>query len=674
MPIKNEKEKNMSTPWIQKIKSEAELYLQNIIEFEESFTLLEATFVACQKHCISELEELTQKTQESLEQIEQRYNLPHTNRNVIIDKALTESEKEQKKLNEKLSKEIDKLKADIESIKIEREKKVEKEMQKIQLEIDSIEKEISALQNQIKPLFFWKDYSREKKEISSVLQPKLERKQTGLKRLQEGKIPPSISKPFQESIQEKEVEIKQLESKKILELNQDIIIKKVDSYLEEETEKMIQKEKEPILRGYLTQYNEIIRKYFVENEKTNLKTKIEEAFEKVLKIEFYKANFCFNDDKLKKYRKALTYATDHYRELFLFFNLTGIYFLSFEPYREIFSLNDSFSHPCREAAIKLSRKTHSKKQDASWWSLETKDASLKIDHNLSDYSLKHEETYGNLASFLFRTDEVDDYPWLDKLFGSNKESFTENNTDNITTTLSDNTHPLKKKLLLLEKSIETVEDCFYISGKDLDFGEMSVSSEIIDLLEDNNTLNEKFLNQNFGYYFRKETLENLISIAKDASDDVDLPDLIGMYRNEVVEEDFEFRSLLEKFAKLYRETPEQILITEQRYFAEKQIEEQREANERLLEDQQKANERLLAEQQEAAEKQRQANERFLAEQQKAAENQRRENERLFEKQQREEENRREAEIRKTWDRCYKCAKYYSCPRGIVGCGSFVPKQ
>ena len=229
----------MSTPWIQTIKSEAELYFQNLIEFEEVFVHLKERFVAHRERYVSELEELSKTTKEALKKIEQRKSLPHPNRNVLIDKALTESKKEQKKQNENLSKEIDKLNADIESIKIEREKEVEKEKNKIQLKINSIEKEISALQNQINPLFFWKDYSREKKEISSVLQPKLERKQASLKRLQEGKIPSSISKPFQEAIKSKEIEIIQLESEKILEFNQDIIIEKVDSYLKEEMDKMM---------------------------------------------------------------------------------------------------------------------------------------------------------------------------------------------------------------------------------------------------------------------------------------------------------------------------------------------------------------------------------------------------------------------------------------------------
>lgn len=706
----------MSTSWIQTLKSEAELYLQNLIEFEDVFAPLKESFVAHCEHCISELEELSQKTKKALRKIEQRKNSPHTNREALIAEALTESEKEQKKHNEKLSEEIAKLKADIESIKIEREKECEKEQKKIQLEIDSIEKEISALQNQINPLFFWKDYSREKKEISSVLQPKLERKQASLKRLQEGKIPPSISKPFQESIQSKETEIKQLESEKILELNPDIIIKKVDSYLEEEMGKIIQKEKEPILREYLTQYNEIIRKSISEDEKTNLKAKIEDAFEKVLKIEIYEANFCFGDDKWKEYRKAFSYATDHYRELFLFFNLTGIQFLSDPSYRETFFLDDSFSHPCRETATKLSKKTYSKKQDASWWKLGTQSASLKIDHNLSDYSLKYEEVYEKAIS-LFKTAE-ETGTVSTALLKKAIETAVEQGTVS-TNLLQDNLevgYAQAAKLIdfMAEMHIvgpyagskprqvlwsaetlanvrgslfgdskrnsqgtvinKTKNDYFVTSEKGPDFGHISVSNETIDLLKDNNALNEKFSNQFFGYYFSKETLENLLSIAKNASDDTDLPDLIRMYRSESIEEDFELKALVEKFAKLYRETPEQILITEQRYFAEKQLEEQRLANERLLAEQQEANERLLAEQQEAAEEQRRANERLLAEQEKAAENQRRENERRFERQQREEENRRETEARKTWDRCYKCANYYSCPRGIANCGSFVPKN
>jgi DNA segregation ATPase FtsK/SpoIIIE-like protein len=169
----------------------------------------------------------------------------------------------------------------------------------------------------------------------------------------------------------------------------------------------------------------------------------------------------------------------------------------------------------------------------------------------------------------------------------------------------------------------------------------------MDLMEPPMSFPKEFV----GVHFKKEAVLEILDLIETLSDDGDLPELFVRFSGEVLSEDFEAKELFEEFKRLYRETPEQILVTEQRYFMERQLEEQREANEKLLEEQREAN-RILEE----AERQRAREEAYRAEE--------------------EQEHNRRMEIYQAKEQCSHCAKRRNCLNAGWKerlCNDFVPR-
>lgn len=119
------------------------------------------------------------------------------------------------------------------------------------------------------------------------------------------------------------------------------------------------------------------------------------------------------------------------------------------------------------------------------------------------------------------------------------------------------------------------------------------------------------------------------------------------------------RNLVDKcktFIRLYMETPEQRLVTEQRYYNQKMLEQEKEKN-FLLELQMRREERV-AEEQLKLEREKIQSERLRA----------------YEEDRRRREEQERAK-RETMHLCYRCANYGNgCHGGIAGCGNFRPKR
>lgn len=143
-----------------------------------------------------------------------------------------------------------------------------------------------------------------------------------------------------------------------------------------------------------------------------------------------------------------------------------------------------------------------------------------------------------------------------------------------------------------------------------------------------------------------------------------------------------------KFQSLYEETPEQIMVREQRYYQEQRIEELKEKN--RLEEERIEQERELAEEaREQAERQWQREQKLAEERWK--EEQRREDmrreeelkrERMERKKQEERENREKREKQRNEEKarqdamhlCWRCANLgHGCHGGIPSCGNFRAK-
>lgn len=139
---------------------------------------------------------------------------------------------------------------------------------------------------------------------------------------------------------------------------------------------------------------------------------------------------------------------------------------------------------------------------------------------------------------------------------------------------------------------------------------------------------------------------------------IDLPGLVSTLRNRYVDSTSveisdDFTKDFAEFTRLYRETPEQILITEQRYFRAKEIEMQREQAEL-----------------DRKERIRQARKERRMYKEEQEENRRHEREL-----QREAENNVEKERTKMrWELCQRCSLFRNgCQGGVLGCGNFRSK-
>ena len=139
---------------------------------------------------------------------------------------------------------------------------------------------------------------------------------------------------------------------------------------------------------------------------------------------------------------------------------------------------------------------------------------------------------------------------------------------------------------------------------------------------------------------------------------IDFPGIVSALRNRYVESTSveiseDFTKDFAEFTRLYRETPEQILITEQRYFRTKEIEMQREQAEL-----------------DRKERIRQAREERRMYKEEQEENRRHEREL-----QREAENNVEKERTKMWwGLCQRCSLFRNgCQGGVLGCGNFRSK-
>ena len=164
--------------------------------------------------------------------------------------------------------------------------------------------------------------------------------------------------------------------------------------------------------------------------------------------------------------------------------------------------------------------------------------------------------------------------------------------------------------------------------------------------------------------------------------------------------DSNIASMLSEFTRLYKETPAQILITEQRYYKERELAEQREQAEldrRSREEQAERDRELQRELQEEQwrredeekrrirqeqatlereELKRQRHERWEEDARRDRERRDRENQRRAEaRAQREADYKARDASRKAMHLCWKCANYCNgCQGGIVGCGNFRPKR
>ena len=134
-------------------------------------------------------------------------------------------------------------------------------------------------------------------------------------------------------------------------------------------------------------------------------------------------------------------------------------------------------------------------------------------------------------------------------------------------------------------------------------------------------------------------------------------------------------SLLRSFAVSYRETPEQILVTEQRYYWQKKLDQEKEQAEYDREmyreeaaRMRRQQERLAREEAARQDAQRQADE---WKQKQRADQERRDREReSFRQAQKESTDRSKA-----MHLCWKCANYgHGCDGGILACGNFRPKK
>ncbi len=202
-------------------------------------------------------------------------------------------------------------------------------------------------------------------------------------------------------------------------------------------------------------------------------------------------------------------------------------------------------------------------------------------------------------------------------------------------------------------------------------------------VELNERLKEKLDVGSRGLKFSRAALEKVLQIAEN-NPEAQLPEICELYRADLLDGNSELKELLKKYKTHYYMTPEQILIADQRYYAEEQLKlqekEMKERNE-ILQEEAERREREMARHnrvlEEEAEMSRREAEKARQDAEKARQDAefRSEMERL-----RQQSERRSQEERERLDKfsamnnCRHCAKRYRCfNQGVVGCGAFVPR-
>lgn len=195
-------------------------------------------------------------------------------------------------------------------------------------------------------------------------------------------------------------------------------------------------------------------------------------------------------------------------------------------------------------------------------------------------------------------------------------------------------------------------------------------------------------NQGFVILNEKFICELLCIISEDNNLDLfALAECIRHTYGAKISKDYEYiEKTIKELARLYRETPDQVLVTEQRYYQEKQIEQLRE-NARQEREMMELQAQLEREEYAYQEEQnRRRMERQMEKDRASREWSERENMRRMEKERQKAEdeareerrNRQNAaykERREAMHLCWKCANYGNgCHGGILGCGNFRPKN
>ena len=165
---------------------------------------------------------------------------------------------------------------------------------------------------------------------------------------------------------------------------------------------------------------------------------------------------------------------------------------------------------------------------------------------------------------------------------------------------------------------------------------------------------------------------------------INLPDLASNIRNKYVTEaiDDKLKKSLIEFKRLYEETPERILITEQRYYREKELEQQQKAAELHRKElaKQAARDRKnalrIAQMEEQREQQREVQERRNRIEQERKDKLERDRQYRAEVKERHEKSMADAKARQeAMHLCWRCANYgHGCHGGIPACGNFRPKR
>jgi len=563
----------MKNAWIVELKSEAELYLENLSQFEaeyygEAFQTKKQELEGQVKIFSEELEKIANTTGKEL---------------ADVQFLKEQREKEKKQLKEQ----IDHFKKHIEEYEHdykERERKRKASITRLKNLIEKKHGEIKKNQEKINPLLFWKKYEDEKNAIASREEQikDCEAELAAISTEPENNDSPALKEKLsvlKENLSTLENELKKMERKETT------IKKDLDS------------KSEDLFRNFLDtaqviSYRDAVDSVLKKNEKIFL-----------LKLLLETPN-----------PPPIPYQSN----LYLLICLLGLPVRS-APLIKLVSFKDSPSIPCELCAEQLALKMFKLVYSLP---LESQRAAAKINGPDFDYPfLKVEDS-------------------LDEL----KKSFA-------------------GSLNLSESGKDDLCNCFAQTD-------------------------------NLSVDLKKETVLEILDLIETLSDDGDLPELFERFAGEVLSEDSEVKELFEEFKRLYRETPEQILVTEQRYFMERQLEEQREANEKLLEEQREANEKLLAEQREKnrileeAERQRSREEARRSEEDrehnrrmealsKEANRQKEEYYRRQQERQREEERERDRAQAIARRQCLNCANRIHCLnsyKGVINCAAYVAKR
>lgn len=589
----------MKNAWIAQLKSEAELYLENLSQFEAEY------YGEAFQTKKQELEGQVKIFSEKLEKI-----VNTTGKELADVQFLKEQrEKEKKQLKEQIDhseKHIEKYERDYK----ERERKRKASITRLKNLIEKNHGYIKEHKKEINPLLFWKKYENEKNAITSC----------------------------ERQIKDCEAELAAIPAEP--ETNQGPALKEKRSFLKEnlsnlENElKKLEKQEITIKKELDSEYDELFRNFLDTAQVISYRDAVDTVRKKFQKIGFL--NPC------------LQYAKEHYSALYFFFRLAGETLFSDES--DAFSLENSPSIPCKLCSEKLVEKMQSApikmqglKQSVSFRTQREFLMNPKTSSNLADStkrSISDQDPLlrkaleiviaeGKATTSLLQRELSIGYAYAAKLI----DLMAEMNAVGPFAGASPR-EVLWTKMDLMEQPMDEEED-------------LELEPIFSEVIEDSDSFTKEFV----GEHFKKETVLEMLDLIETLSDDGDLPELFERFAGEVLSKDSKAKELFEEFKRLYRETPEQILVTEQRYFMEKQLEEQREANEKLLEEQREAN-RILEE----AERQRAREEAYRAEE--------------------EQEHNRRMEIYQAKEQCSRCAKRRNCV--YAGwkerlCNDFVPR-